>query len=763
MSRSSRHPPHQAQRLAGQAGNTVRSTLPDSAGTASAYKWQVRNFNERYQPTGVNYVIPPVEAGLDQTYVYGYGYSQFTGAPTTIAYPAGGGLVNEQLTTDYDATTGMPVRLDTSLTGFVGTVATATYTAYGERKGSIYKVPGNSSYTQETVYRDEATRRVNRTIIERSTVAGTVSDRQYTYQDAGNIKSITETPQVGQADAQCFRDDALGRLTTAWTPKAGVSCDTDPALANLGGPAPYWQDWTVNDTGSRRTETSNDSSGKTTRSYAVPEGGPGVVRPHAVTNVKTVTPSQAILNHKYEYDKSGNTACRPAAHFLSNNCLTATNSQTLGWDAEGKLATVSFAGNTIETNIYDTDGVRLIRRDTTGTTLYLPGQEIRLQGGVKTGTRYYDLAGTTIASRTASSAITDLTWLYNDHQGTQQVAINAGTQKVDIRRQTPYGAPRGSNPTWPNSKGFVGGDNDPTGLINIGARQYDRALGRFISVDPLMDLADPQQWNAYSYANNTPATSSDPTGLIPADCLEFDCRGYDSRPIAPGDKNRGAGGCPSGCGTQANIDWGDSNGKSSTKKGHKKKIGAVTLLDAFFAGKAGDYRFTDGDFFAEQLRKDAFLQNSWGLIAQEVYSNERSGEIQKSLGDASSLPTAIKELLVILEFLKYGYTDGNLEVAMMGSYHIMWKATNVKANGAADVELVITNRTSAASMTRVPGFGYIDGYDDLVRPARKRLDDKLPTQTQTVVLRGQIPAVFPRTGTPPPSICRNAVTGGGSC
>ena len=42
---------------------------------------------------------------------------------------------------------------------------------------------------------------------------------------------------------------------------------------------------------------------------------------------------------------------------------------------------------------------------------------------------------------------------------------------------------------------------------------YDPVLGRFISVDPIMDLADPQQWNAYSYANNTPVTMSDPTGL----------------------------------------------------------------------------------------------------------------------------------------------------------------------------------------------------------------------------------------------------------
>ncbi|MEU4556729.1 RHS repeat-associated core domain-containing protein, partial [Micromonospora violae] len=517
-------------RFKGQLTQKIRYDY-DSAGTASAYKWRVGNFNERYQPTGVDYVIPPVETGLNQTYGFGYGYSPYTGAPTKIAYPGGGGLVNEQLTTDYDATTGMPVRLDTSLTGFVGTLATASYTAYGERSGSIYKVPGSSNFTQETIYRDEATRRVNRTIIERSTVAGTVSDRRYSYQDAGTIEAITDTPQVGEADTQCFRDDALGRLTTAWTPRTGVSCDTDPTVANLGGPAPYWQDWTFTDTGSRRTETSHDSSGNTTRSYSVPEGGPGAVQPHAVTNMNTVTPTKGIVNHKYTYDNTGNTTCRPG-NVLPNNCASGTNSQILDWDAEGKLATVSAAGKTIETNLYDTDGVRLIRRDATGTTLYLPDQEIRFQDGVTTGTRYYDFAGTTIASRTASSAVTDLTWLYSDHQGTQQIAINAGTQQVDIRRQTPYGTPRGTNPTWPNNKSFVGGDTDPTGLINIGARQYDKTLGRFISVDPLMDLADPQQWNGYTYANNTPVTSSDPTGLIPLDCLtQYSCPDY-----RPGDE-----------------------------------------------------------------------------------------------------------------------------------------------------------------------------------------------------------------------------------
>ncbi|WP_180268898.1 polymorphic toxin-type HINT domain-containing protein [Streptomyces sp. Ru87] len=58
-------------------------------------------------------------------------------------------------------------------------------------------------------------------------------------------------------------------------------------------------------------------------------------------------------------------------------------------------------------------------------------------------------------------------------------------------------------------------DSETTGLQHLGAREYDPALGRFISVDPVMDLADPQQMHGYTYGNNNPVTLSDPTGLRP--------------------------------------------------------------------------------------------------------------------------------------------------------------------------------------------------------------------------------------------------------
>ena len=55
----------------------------------------------------------------------------------------------------------------------------------------------------------------------------------------------------------------------------------------------------------------------------------------------------------------------------------------------------------------------------------------------------------------------------------------------------------------------------PVGHAQRGARQYDPVTGRFISVDPVFNSADPQTFSGYTYAGGNPAVSSDPSGLCP--------------------------------------------------------------------------------------------------------------------------------------------------------------------------------------------------------------------------------------------------------
>ncbi|MEU7960237.1 polymorphic toxin-type HINT domain-containing protein [Micromonospora humida] len=557
------------QTLRGQLTESIRY---ESAGSTNAYKWQARTFNTRYQPTGANYVIPANEgSGLSGTWMYSYGYSSYDGSPTSISYPAAGGLTAETVQTGYDATTGLPTQLSSTLTNVGRYVIGQDYTRYGEPTLTTRKTDGGV-YVQDDTYYDSVTRRVTRTKVKPETATGTVNDTSYSYDAAGNITSIADTPQVGAADTQCFRYDELRRMRHAWTPKAGVACAADPKVADLGGPAQYWHEWALDEVGNRSTEKVHTAAGDTVRTYTTPTGGANVVRPHAVTSVLTAVPGQADVSTNYSYDNVGNMRCRPVSG-AANNCTTGTNSQTLNWNAEGRLASVSVGGQTVETNIYDADGARLIRRDTTGTTLYLPGQELRRDNSsIVTGTRYYSFAGKLVGNRTPTA----LTWLFSDHQGTQQTAVDAATQAVTIRRQTPYGDPRGNPPLWTNSKGFVGGDKDPTGLTHIGARQYDAGLGRFVSVDPVQDLADPQQWNAYAYSNNSPITFSDPTGLKA--CSDDACGpGADYVDMwgnyhdVPGDND----GCNGKCGdddwaeAQAANDAGGGNGGGGGKGGGK--------------------------------------------------------------------------------------------------------------------------------------------------------------------------------------------------
>lgn len=101
-----------------------------------------------------------------------------------------------------------------------------------------------------------------------------------------------------------------------------------------------------------------------------------------------------------------------------------------------------------------------------------------------------------------------------NHQGTPTVSVKAGNLSYQRQYFDPFGKARGPNGgSWPDDKGFVGGARDTSGLTHLGAREYDPATGRFLADDPIMNTANPQQVNGYSYSNNNPVTFSDPSGM----------------------------------------------------------------------------------------------------------------------------------------------------------------------------------------------------------------------------------------------------------
>lgn len=452
-----------------------------------AYRQEISGYDDGYRPTDVRVVIPSAEGRLAGTYVSTAEYN-VDGSPHRMVLPAGGGLPAETMLFDYNEL-GMP----TTTRGLTTYVTSTSYSKLGQPLQTMLSAGGTRVLRAN--YYEEGTNRLRRVLDQRETAPSVIADTGYEYDPAGDITKITDAVS-GAAEVQCFRYDHLQRLTEAWTP-AG-DCAAAPSASALAGPAPYWQSFSYDAGGRRLSQTDHTATGDSTQSYSYP--APGVPQPNGPRTVSITGGARAGQVDRLGYDSAGNVTTR----------AVAGRSQTMTWDPEGHLATVTENGSTTG-YVYDADGNRLLGKEPSAVTLYLFGSELRLDTATNTvaATRYYSHGGQPVAVRTGGR----LSWLLADHHGTPTTSVDEVTQQVTRRRFTPYGEARGTAPgSWPGSRGYVGGTADGTGLVHLGAREYDPRLGIFMSVDPVNDPNDPQQIQPYAYARNNPVTLSDPDG-----------------------------------------------------------------------------------------------------------------------------------------------------------------------------------------------------------------------------------------------------------
>ncbi|WP_189220855.1 MULTISPECIES: RHS repeat domain-containing protein [Streptomyces] len=492
----------------------------------NAYTSKVTQYDQLYRPVRTAVVIPAAEKALAGTYQTGTAYEP-SGLVGGMSYSAAGSLPGGSHSYTYEEQTLRPI----SILGN-GFQADTSYSKTG--KPLQYRLASTADGAKTAQIQNTyewGTQRLATSQVHRENANGVDQHNTYRYDPSGNVLSITDTSRDG-TDNQCFTYDYLRRLTQAWTQNT-TTCSATPAGDKIGGPAPYWDSYTYDKVGNRLTETNHNTAGDgdstkdTKRNYTYP--APGQPQAHSLNSVTTQLPGGTQTKDSYGYDKSGNTTART---------LNGTT-QTLTWDAEGHLAKVTepVEGKSDEVTeyVYDTDGNRLISRTPTETTLYLGHSEVTLPKDATKAkaTRYTDLGGGHQAVKEDTGKVSFVT---ADHHGTGQLAITADTLAMTQRRSLPFGGTRGTQPTtWPGTKGFVGGTDDSkaTGLTHLGAREYDPTLGRFISVDPIMDLADPQQIHGYTYANNNPTTLSDPTGLCPANVCGIGYPKGGNRPGGP--------------------------------------------------------------------------------------------------------------------------------------------------------------------------------------------------------------------------------------
>ncbi|MFE0460779.1 RHS repeat-associated core domain-containing protein [Kitasatospora sp. NPDC058965] len=544
---------------------TANTRYVGGSGTGgSAYVQAVTGYNAAYQATGASITIPAAEGKLAGTYSLGSAYTPNTGLLSDTLFNGDGGLPAEDMGYGYNLQGG----LVSSGSDFAPYLDLASYSPLGQILQSTYGVLGKQVRTAQTY--DDASKRLATSRVSIQTAStNPISSFSYGYDQVGNITTTSELQSSGGADqvfdTQCFQYDGLGRLATAWTDKNGIGSPTAgqlatctssaPTAATVGGPAPYWQSFSYDAIGDRTQEVQHDVTGNTAKDVTQTLGYPatGGVRPSAVATVTTSGPN-GTSTQTDGYDPTGNTTSRTTTG-------AGPQTQTFGYDEEGrtKSVTTTVGTGTAQTTgyLYDAGGGLLIQRSPGSTVLYLfnGAEQLTLTGTTVTGQRYYTNPDGTLILRSSNGTVT---YQPTTTQNTDQLEVDSRTLAITRRSFDPYGNARGAAPAWADNHGYLGQPADATtGLDLLGMRNYDPATGRFLAVDPVFESDLPNQIGGYAYSGDNPTTLSDPSGLIPDGCgKEGPCYGYgpDS-------------GCPGGCGTTANQDWGAAHGQDPTHGG----------------------------------------------------------------------------------------------------------------------------------------------------------------------------------------------------
>jgi RHS repeat-associated protein len=490
----------------GKPWQAIRNVTGAGVGLDGTYTTAVTGYDGRGRPTGKSLALPSTVPNLGGPYTTSYTYDASSNV-TSVTMPAIGAFTSpETLTTTYN-----PAGLPQTLTGADGLIVKDT-TYRGDGRIASRVLPHATgeitrAYTYDATLGRLAT--ITTTIFG---VAAPAEQLSYDYDGDSNVTSVTDLPAGGGTTAQreCFVYDPLNRLTRAATKAANGAPTTDcpdaahptrqvdPAFGADGYDASYTYDDLGNMTSATTTKGGGTPAAQTYTYTPTASGGP-----HAVS---AITPAVPGGGTDYQYDANGQTTDRPDPH-----------ASKLVWDELHQLRSTTGSATDAETYVYDADGPRLIRKADKTTTLYLDGAELSVTvdaNGATTATkatRYYG----SVAMRTQTTGQTAIfTILLRNQQNSATTSIPGDSNAATYQRFLPYGALRGSSLSA-TDRGFLDKTRDPSGLVVMGARYYDPAINRFVSVDPITNASAPQSLAGYSYSLGNPTSMVDPGGLEP--------------------------------------------------------------------------------------------------------------------------------------------------------------------------------------------------------------------------------------------------------
>ncbi|WP_055527984.1 hint domain-containing protein [Streptomyces graminilatus] len=375
---------------------------------------------------------------------------------------------------------------------------------------------GSTSYAYgDTGRPDTLTAWTKKTVTAADSGTKTVTEtNSATYDEAGR----TDTRTVN-GDAQSFRYDGEGLPASVSGFGAGKGAITGPGGLCVDDTASATADGTVIDlytcNGTAAQKFSANGGKLTVLGKCVTAAG--TASGSAIT-LKTCAPDATtqsfVLRTDGTFYNAASKLCLNAATASAGTPLTLAT-------CTASASTQKFALASTTTYLYDADGNRIARTTGGWTTLYLGETEVM---GSQTSTdtkavRSYEQAGapTVLRYTTGATSAHTLVAQVTNPQGTAtfQVKLAPGMQTW-TRTYDAWGNLRGDlndANRWAGSGSYIGGqDESSTGLIHLGARDYDPVTGRFTTIDPVIDFSDLLQLGGYAYADNSPATKADPNG-----------------------------------------------------------------------------------------------------------------------------------------------------------------------------------------------------------------------------------------------------------